>query len=149
MKNLKDILLEKLKVSKNTNTLSFTFDDLCKSILRFVDKNISKSSIVYRFDTEYVIKISTLDYFKDNPLIIQDETPIHSIIKPLQGCKIGTMSANTRTSNHIECYTTGRNITLNNKFVTDVSFDITEKNFSQIFDTFDLETLYEILNEEN
>ena len=38
MKNLKDILLEKLKVSKNVNYLSFTFDDLCKSILRFVDK---------------------------------------------------------------------------------------------------------------
>ena len=38
MKNLKDILLEKLKVSKNINILSFTFDDLCKSILQFVEK---------------------------------------------------------------------------------------------------------------
>lgn len=146
MKNLKDIILEKLKVSKNTDTLSFTFGELCDSIVRFVNKNLSNRA-VKKFGLEYVVNIFELDYFKDNPLIIQDETPIHSIIKPLQGCKIGTMSANTKTPNHIECYTTGRNITLNNKFVTDVSFDITEKNFSQIFDTIDLETLYEILNE--
>lgn len=148
MKNLKDIILEKLKVSKNTDTLSFTFSELYDSIARFVNKNLSNRS-ARKFGTEYVVNVFELDYFKDNPLIIQDETQIHSIIKPLQGCKIGTMSANTRTPNHIECYTTGRNITLNNKFVTDVSFDITEKNFSQIFDTIDLETLYEILNEEN
>ena len=38
MKNLKDIILEKLKISKNVDFLSFTFDDLCKSILEFVDK---------------------------------------------------------------------------------------------------------------
>ena len=148
MKNLKDIILEKLKVSKNTDTLSFTFGELCDSIVRFVNKNLSNSS-ARKFGTEYVVNIFELDYFKNNPLIIQDETPIHSIIKPLQGCKIGTISANARSLNYIECYTTGRNITLNNKFVTDVSFDITEKNFSQIFDTFDLETLYEILNEEH
>ena len=30
MKNLKDIILEKLKISKNVDFLSFTFDDLCK-----------------------------------------------------------------------------------------------------------------------
>ena len=146
MKNLKDIILEKLKVSKNTDTLSFTFSELCDSIVRFVNKHLSNGA-VNKFGTEYVVNIFALDYFKDNPLIIQDETPIHSIIKPLQGCKIGTMSVNTRTSNHIACFTTGRSITLNNKFVVDASFDITEETFSQIFNNDDLETLYEILNE--
>lgn len=39
MKNLKDIILEKLKVTKNTtDTLSFTFSELCDSIDRFVIK---------------------------------------------------------------------------------------------------------------
>ena len=146
MKNLKDILLEKLKVSKNTNTLSFTFDDLCKSILRFVDKNISKSSIVYRFDTEHVIKISNLDYFKDNPLFIIDDTSIKGI-DTLKGCKVGMIYLNTINPQCITIYTTDRSITLNNSNALDKSFDITEKNFTQIFNIDDLEKLYEILNE--
>ena len=61
MKNLKDIILEKLKISKNTDFLSFTFDDLCKSILEFVNKNAPNSSVAFRLDTEYVIKINRLD----------------------------------------------------------------------------------------
>ena len=148
MKNLKDILLEKLKVSKNTNILSFTFDDLCKSILRFVDKNISKSSIVYRFDTEHVIKISNLDYFKDNPLIIQDDAGIKWIDRFIKGCKVGMMLLNTNNPQCIVGYTTDRSITLNNSNALDKSFDITEKNFTQIFNIDDLEKLYEILNED-
>ena len=147
MKNLKDILLEKLKVSKNTNTLSFTFDDLCKSILQFVDKNISKSSIVYRFDTEYVIKISNLDYFKDNPLLIIDDTPMKWSDRFITGCKVGMMLLNTNNQQCIVGYTTNRSITLNNSNALDKSFDITEKNFTQIFNIDDLEKLYEILNE--
>ena len=40
MKNLKDVILEKLKVTKHTtDTLSFTFSELCDSIERFVNKN--------------------------------------------------------------------------------------------------------------
>ena len=147
MKNLKDILLEKLKVSKNTNTLSFTFDDLCKSILRFVDKNISNSSIVYRFDTEHVIKISNLDYFKDNPLLIIDDTPMKWSDRFIKGCKVGMILLNTNNPQCIVGYTKDRSITLNNSNALDKSFDITEKNFTQIFNIDDLEKLYEILNE--
>ena len=146
MKNLKDILLEKLKVSKNTNVLSFTFDDLCKSILRFVDKNASKSSIVYRFDTKYIIKISNLDYFKDNPLFIIDDTSIKEIYT-FKGCKVGMMLLNTNNPQCIIGYTQDRSITLNNSNEFDMSFDITEKNFTQIFNIDDLEKLYEILIE--
>ena len=51
-------------VSKNIDFLSFTFDDLCKSIVEFVDKNVPNSSIAFRLDTEYVIKMNKLDYFK-------------------------------------------------------------------------------------
>ena len=148
MKNLKDIILEKLKVSKHTDTLSFTFDELCDSIVRFVNKNLSNRTSK-KFGTEYVVNIFELDYFKDNPLIITDEDPIDSLIKPLKGCKIGTIIFNVRTPDNITCFTTGRSITLKNKFIVDTSFDITEENFSQIFDTDALETLYEILNEEN
>ena len=148
MKNLKDIILEKLKISKNVDFLSFTFDDLCKSILQFVDKNISKSSIVYRFDTEYVIKISNLDYFKDNPLIIQDDASIKWIDRFIKGCKVGMMLLNTNNQQCIVGYTTNRSITLNNSNALDKSFDITEKNFTQIFNIDDLEKLYEILNED-
>lgn len=148
MKNLKDIILEKLKIYKNADFLSFTFDDLCKSILRFVDKNISNSSIVYRFDTEYVIKISNLDYFKDNPLIIQDDTPMKWMDRFIKGCKVGMLLLNTNNPQCIVGYTTGRSITLNNSNALDKSFDITEKNFKQIFNIDDLEKLYEILNED-
>ena len=146
MKNLKDIIFEKLKVSKNTDVLSFTFDELYESILRFVNKNLSNGSS-RKFGSEYVVNIFALDYFKDNPLIVTDETPLNSKFR-IQGCKIGTMSINTRTPGHIECFTTGRNITLNNKFVVDVSFDITEETFSKIFNINDLEKLFNILNEE-
>ena len=147
MKNLKDVILEKLKVTKRTtDTLSFTFSELCDSIERFVNKNAS-SETARKFAGERVIYISALDYFKDNPLIITDEDPIDSLIKPLEGCKIGTISFNVRTPDHINCFTTGRSITLKNKFIVDTSFDITEKTFSKIFDTDQLEILYEILNE--
>lgn len=147
MKNLKDIILEKLKIAKNADFLSFTFDDLCKSILRFVDKNISNSSIVYRFDTDHLIKISNLDYFKDNPLIIQDDTPMKWMDRFIKGCKVGMLLLNTNNPQCIVGYTTGRSITLNNSNALDKEFDITEKNFTQIFNIDDLEKLYEILNE--
>ena len=147
MKNLKDIILEKLKVTKHTaDTLSFTFSDLYDSIERFVNKNVP-SETARKFAGERVVYIFALDYFKDNPLIITDETPINSMFKPLKGCKIGTMSLNPKTPDHITCITTGRSITFNNKYMVDRSFDITEKTFSKIFDTDQLETLYEILNE--
>ena len=147
MKNLKDVILEKLKVTKHTaDTLSFTFSELCDSIDRFVNKN-APSETARKFAGERVVNIFALDYFKDNPLIITDEDPIDSLIKPLKGCKIGTISFNVRTPDHIDCFTTGRSITLKNKFIVDTSFDITEKTFSKIFDTDQLETLYEILNE--
>ena len=94
MKNLKDIILEKLKISKNVDFLSFTFDDLCKSILEFVDKNAPNSSVAFRLDTEYVIKINRLDYFKDNPLFIIDDTLIKGI-DTLKGCKVGMIYLNT------------------------------------------------------
>ena len=148
MKSLSEILLEKLKVTKHTaDTLSFTFSELCNSIERFVDKN-APSETARKFAGERVVYISALDYFKDNPLIITDENPIDSLIKPLEGCKIGTISFNVRTPDHIDCFTTGRSITLKNKFIVDTSFDITEKTFSKIFDIDQLEILYEILNED-
>ena len=147
MKNLKDIILEKLKISKNVDFLSFTFDDLCKSILEFVDKNVSNSSIVNRFDTENVIKINKLDYFKDNPLFIIDDTSIKGI-NTLKGCKVGMIYLNTINPQCITVYTTDRSITLNNSNALDKEFDITEKNFKQIFNIDDLEKLCEILNED-
>ena len=146
MKNLKDIILEKLKISKNADFLSFTFDDLCKSILEFVDKNAHNHSIVSRFDTEYVIKINKLDYFKDNPLFIIDDTSINGI-DIFKGCKVGMIYLNTINSDRIVVYTADRSITLNNSNALDKEFDITEKNFTQIFNIDDLEKLYEILNE--
>ena len=147
MKNLKDVILEKLKVTKHTtDALSFTFSELCDSIERFVNKN-APSETARKFGGECVVNVFALDYFKDNPLIITDENPIDSLIKPLNGCKIGTILFNVRTPDHIVCFTTGRSITLKNKFIVDTSFDITEKTFSKIFDTDQLETLYEILNE--
>lgn len=149
MKNLKDILLEKLKVTKHTtDTLSFTFSELCDSIERFVNKN-APSETARKFAGERVVKVFALDYFKDNPLIITDENPIDSLIKPLQGCKIGTMLFNTKHPDYITCFTSGRSITFKNSFIVDTSFDITEETFSQIFNNDDLEKLYEILNEEN
>ena len=148
MKNLKDIILEKLKVSKYTDTLSFTFSELCDSIVRFVNKN-APSETARKFAGEHVVKVFALDYFKDNPLIITDENPIDSLIKPLQGCKIGTICLNVRTPDYITCFTTGRSITFKNSFIVDTPFDITEETFSQIFNNDDLEKLYEILNEEN
>lgn len=148
MKSLSEMLLEKLRVSKHTiDTLSFTFSELYDSIERFVDKN-APSETARKFAVERVVYISALDYFKDNPLIITDEDPIDSLIKPLKGCKIGTMSLNLKTPDHINCFTTGRSITLKNKFIVDTSFDITEKTFSKIFDIDQLEKLYEILNED-
>lgn len=146
MKNLKDIIVEKLKVSKDVDQLSFTFDELCDSILRFVKTHESKGE-VYKFGTEHVVKIYKLDYFKDNPLIITNETPIRSPFR-LQGCKIGDMLFNTKHQDYITCYTTGRSITLKNTFSVDQSFDITEETFSKIFNIDDLEKLYSILNEE-
>ena len=147
MKNLKDIILEKLKVSKNTDTLSFTFSELCDSIVRFVNKNLSNRA-VKKFGLEHVVNISSLDYFKDNPLIIRNETPLNSKFR-LQGCKIGTILFNTKHPDYITCFTEGRAITLKDALSMDRSFDITEETFSQIFNNDDLETLYEILNEEN
>ena len=146
MKNLKDIILEKLKIAKNADLLSFTFDDLCKSILEFVDKNAPNSSIAFRLDTEYVIKMNKLDYFKDNPLFIIDDTSIKGI-DTLKGCKVGMIYLNTINPQCITVYTTDRSITLNNSNALDKEFDITEKNFAQIFNIDDLEKLYEILNE--
>ena len=146
MKNLKDIILEKLKISKNADFLSFTFDDLCKSILEFVDKNIHNHYIVSRFDTEYLIKINKLDYFKDNPLFIIDDTSIKGIDR-FKGCKVGMIYLSTINPHCIAVYTSDRSITLNNSNALDKEFDITEKNFKQIFNINDLEKLYEILNE--
>ena len=146
MKNLKDIILEKLKISKNVDFLSFTFDDLCKSILEFVDKNAHNHSVAFRLDTEYVIKINRLDYFKDNPLFIIDDTSIKGI-DTLKGCKVGMIYLNTINPQCITIYTTDRSITLNNSNALDKEFDVTEKNFKQIFNIDDLEKLYEILNE--
>lgn len=148
MKNLKDIILEKLKVSKDIDQLSFTFNELCDSIVRFVNANISEDE-VSKFRSEYEVKIYKLDYFKHNPLIIKDETPLNSMFR-LQGCEIGTIIFNTnpKYSDHISCHTTGRSITLKDKYEVDESFNITEKTFSKIFSIDDLEKLYSILNEE-
>lgn len=147
MKNLKDIILEKLKVSANTESLSFTFNELCDSILRFVNTHTSTGE-AYKYEPEYVIKFYKLDYFGDNPLIIKDEKPIKSMFR-LQGCQIGTMIFNTKYPDHITCHTTNRSITLKNKFEVDKSFEITEETFNKVFSTDDLEKLYQILNEEN
>lgn len=147
MKNLKDIILEKLKISKNADFLSFTFDDLCKSIVEFVDKNAANSSIAFRLNTEYVIKMNKLDYFKDNPLFIIDDTSIKGI-DTLKGYKVGMIYLNTINPQCIVGYTKDRSITLNNSNALDKEFDITEKNFKQIFNIDDLEKLYEILNED-
>ena len=148
MKNLKDIIFEKLKVSKDIKQLSFTFDELCDSILKFVNKHTSTGE-AYKFGTEYEVKIYKLDYFNENPLIIKDETPLDSMFR-LQGCRVGTMLFNTdiKYSDHITCRTKNRSITLKDKFEVDESFEITEKTFSKIFNVDDLEKLYSILNEE-
>ena len=149
MKNFKDILLEKLKVTtKHIGMLSFTFSDLYNSIVRFTKKNAHGETALKR-GTQYIVYIFELDYFKDNPLIITDENPIDSSFKPLKGCKIGVMIVNTKTPGHIQCFTSERRTTLNNDYEPDIQFYITEENFSQIFDTDALEILYEILNEEN
>ena len=149
MKNLKDIILEKLKVSANTDSVSFTFNELCDSIIQFVNTHTSTGE-GYKYEPEYVVKFYKLDYFGDNPLIITNETPIprHKIFT-LQGCQIGTMIFNTKYPDHITCHTTNRSITLKDKFALDESFDITEETFSRIFNTSDLEKLYQILNEDN
>lgn len=147
MKNLKDIILEKLKVSANTESLSFTFNELCDSILRFVNTHTSTGE-AYKYEPEYVVKFYKLDYFGDNPLIIKDEKPIKSMFR-LQGCQIGTMIFNTKYPDHITCHTTNRSITLKDKFEVDKSFEISEETFTKVFNNNDLEKLYEILNEEN
>lgn len=146
MKNLKDIILEKLKVSTKTDVLSFTYSELCDSIIRFVNTHTS-NGIAYKYEPEYVVKLYKLDYFEDNPLIISNETPINSRFK-LQGCQIGTMIFNTKYPDHITCHTTNRSITIKDKFSVDQSFEITEETFSKIFNVSDLEKLYQILNEE-
>ena len=146
MRNFKDIILEKLKVSANTDLVSFTFSELCDSILRFVNTHTSTGE-AYKFGVEYVVKFYKLDYFGDNPLIITNETPLNSMFR-LQGCQIGTMIFNTKYSDHITCHTTNRSLTLKDKFSVDKSFEITAENFSQIFNINDLEKLYSILNEE-
>ena len=146
MKNLKDIILEKLKVSKNTELVSFTFNELCDSILRFVNTHTSTGE-AYKYEPEYVVKFYKLDYFGDNPLIIKDEKPIKSMFR-LQGCQIGTMIFNTKYPDHITCHTTNRSITLKDKFEVDKSFELTEETFNKVFSTDDLEKLYQILNEE-
>ena len=147
MKDFKQHILEKLKVSANTESLSFTFNELCDSILRFVNTHTSTGE-AYKYEPEYVIKFYKLDYFGDNPLIIKDEKPIKSMFR-LQGCQIGTMIFNTKYPDHITCHTTNRSITLKNKFEVDKSFEITEETFNKVFSTDDLEKLYQILNEEN
>ena len=146
MKNLKDIILEKLKVSANTDSVSFTFNELCDSILRFVNTHTSTGE-AYKYEPEYVVKFYKLDYFGDNPLIIKDEKPIKSMFR-LQGCQIGTMIFNTKYPDHITCHTTNRSITLKDKFEVDKSFELTEETFNKVFSTDDLEKLYQILNEE-
>jgi hypothetical protein len=94
MRNFKDIIFEKLKVSKNTDFVLFTFNELCDSILRFVNTHTSTGE-AYKFGVEYVVKFYKLDYFGDNPLIIKDEKSINSMFR-LQGCQIGTMIFNTK-----------------------------------------------------
>lgn len=147
MKNLKDIILEKLKVSANTDSVSFTFNELCDSILRFVNENVS-SNKVFKSGVEHVVNIYRLDYFKDNPLIVTNETVLKSIYT-LRGCKVGTMLFNTKYPDYILCYTIDRSLTLKNRSELDTSFKITSENFDKVFNVNDLEKLYEILNEEN
>ena len=144
MKNLKDIILEKLKVSANTDTMSFTFNELCDSILRFVNTHTSTGE-AYKYEPEYVVKFYKLDYFGDNLLIIKDEKPIKSMFR-LQGCQIGTMIFNTKYPDHITCHTTNRRITLKDNGSVDQSFAITEENFNKVFNNDELEKLYSILN---
>lgn len=144
MKNLKDIVLEKLKVSANTDSTSFTFSELCDSILRFVNTHTSTGE-AYKYEPEYVVKFYKLDYFGDNPLIIKDEKPIKSMFR-LQGCQIGTMIFNTKYPDHITCHTTNRSITLKDNGSVDQSFEITEENFNKVFNNDELEKLYSILN---
>lgn len=145
MKNLKDIILEKLKVSANTDSVSFTFNELCDSIIRFVNTHTS-NGVAYKSKTEYLININKIKYFKDNPLIITNETPLGAAFT-LQGCKVGTLILNINEP-YITCFTKDRSLTLKNKFIGDLPFKITPETFSQIFNTDDLEKLYEILNEE-
>lgn len=147
MRNFKDIILEKLKISKNVDFVDFTFRDLCNSIIKFVNKNYP-SRLVHKTNTEYIINIDRIKHFEDNPLIITNETPIGSVFR-LQGCKIGSMILNINTPDYITCHTTGRSITLKDKFAVNESFNISEKIFCQIFNSDDLEKLYEILNEKN
>lgn len=144
MRNFKDIILEKLKVSANTDSVSFTFSELCDSILRFVNTHTSTGE-AYKYEPEYVVKFYKLDYFGDNPLIIKDEKPIKSMFR-LQGCQIGTMIFNTKYPDHITCHTTNRSITLKDNGSVDQSFTITEENFNKVFNNDELEKLYSILN---
>ncbi len=145
MKNLKDIILEKLKISANTDVVSFTYSELCDSIIRFVNTHTS-NGVAYKSKTEYLIHISKIKYFEDNPLLITNETPIGSVFT-LQGCKVGTLILNINEP-YITCFTKGRSMTLKDKFAVDKSFEITEETFSQIFNVDDLEKLYQVLNEE-
>lgn len=150
MKNLKDIILEKLKVSANTDLVSFSFSELCDSILRFVKTHSFGSAtkdVAYKFGVEHIVKLYALDYFKDNPLIIQDATPLDLMFR-LQGCKVGSMCLNTQNPDCIKCVTTDRSRTLKDHNAVDKSFEITEETFNKVFNTNDLENLYEILNEE-
>ena len=147
MRNLKDIILEKLKVSTNTDSVSFTFNELCDSILRFVNKNLYNCNAV-QIGIEHIVRFYKLDYFKDNPLIVMNEAPLGSKFR-LQGCKIGTMCLSTKTPDYITCHTSGRSLTLKDKFEVDKSFEITSANFDKVFNIDDLEKLYQILNEEN
>ena len=80
-------------------------------------------------------------------LLIIDNTPIKWIDRFIKGCKVGMILLNTNNPQCIVGYTKDRSITLNNSNALDKSFDITEKNFTQIFNIYDLEKLYEILNE--
>jgi transglutaminase/protease-like cytokinesis protein 3 len=146
MQGLNTFLIEKLKISKNTNTVSFTFNELCDSILRFVNTHTSTGE-AYKYEPEYVVKFYKLDYFSDNPLIINDEKPIKSMFR-LQGCQIGTMIFNTKYPDHITCHTTNRSITLKDNGSVDQSFAITEENFNKVFNNDELEKLYQVLNEE-
>lgn len=145
MKNLKDIILEKLKVSAKTDVLSFTYSELCDSIIRFVNTHTS-NGIAYKSKTEYLIHINKIQYFEDNPLIITNETPIGSVFR-LQGCKVGTMILNINEP-YITCFTKGRSLTLKDNGSVDQSFEISEETFNKVFSTDDLEKLYQILNEE-
>ena len=146
MKDFKQHILEKLKVSANTDAVSFTFSELCDSIKRFANTHTSNGE-AYKSKTEYHIYINKIKYFEDNPLIIMNETPIGSEFT-LQGCKVGCMILSINARKYITCFTKGRSLTLKDKEARDESFRITAETFSQIFNIDDLEKLYEILNEE-